>query len=175
MKRILLCLALLAALALPAMAFAREKAQAKPGYLVVRHAAGDGPGVAGHPIVTLVVNGFVLGRVSQGHEARIDIYQLPTPGVGAPQATPNITPTIVRWNGRKGLEFNGSGFRFSAIGGYYRVVVRGSGVYLFAGGVGTVKLHGSSFARQRDGTYSVDGRVARSLPTDPLKRTFGGG
>jgi hypothetical protein len=176
MKRILLSCALLAALAVPVAASARERAQAKPGYLVVRNAAGDG-GITGHAIVTLVVHGFVLGSVSQGNEARVDIYQLPTPGgQGAPQATPNVTPTIVRWNGRKGQEFRGSGFRFRALGGYYRVVVRGSGVYLYAGGVnGRVTLHGSSFDPRGDGTYSIDGRAFRSLPTNPLTREIGRG
>src|ERR1700755_2749338 len=124
MKRILLGCGLLAALVLPAVAFAREHAQAKPGYLVVRKAAGDG-GVNGHAIVTLVVRGFVLGSVSPRDEARIDIYRLPTTtGQGAPQATPNVSPTAVRWGHLKGQEFSGNGFRFRAIGGQYRVVVR---------------------------------------------------
>jgi hypothetical protein len=163
------------ALAVPAAALAREQTQAKPGYFVVRNAAGDG-GVNGHAIVTLVVQGFVLGSVSPRDEARIDIYQLPTPGgQGGPQTTPNVRKTTVRWNGRKGQEFRGSGFRFRALGGFYRVVVRGSGVYLFAGGVGTVTLHGSSFDRLGDGTYSLNSRVPRSLPTNPLTRQFGRG
>jgi hypothetical protein len=175
MKRILLGCALLAALALPAAALARERAQANPGYLVVRNAAGDG-GVKGHAIVTLVVHGFVLGSVNPRDEARIDIFQLPTPGgQGGAQATPNVSPTTVRWNGRNGQEFRGSGFRFRAMGGFYRVVVRGSGVYLFAGGVGRVTLHGSSFDRQGDGTYSLNSRVPRSLPTNPVTRRLGRG
>ena len=51
-----------------------------------------------------------------------------------------------------------------ATGGTYRVVVRGSGVYLFAGGNGNVTLRGSSVYPRADGTYSVDGRTPRSLP-----------
>lgn len=174
MKRILLSCAVLALLTLPAAASAREQAQAKPGYLVVRHAAGDG-GVASHAIVTLVVHGFVLGRVSPQREARIEIYQLGDSG--APQtAPPNVSTTAVRWkNGVKGHAYTGSGFRFRALDGYYRVVVRGAGVYLFAGGVGNVKLHGSRFDREGDGSYSVDGRAFRSLPTRPLTRRFGRG
>jgi hypothetical protein len=179
MKRILLSCALLAALTLPVAASARERAQAKPGYLVVRQAAGDG-GVNGHAIVTLIVHGFVLGSVSPQDEARIDIYQLLTPGGGgAPQTTPNVSRTAVSWNARKGQHsvpghsYRGSGFRFRALGGYYRVVVRGSGVYLFAGGVGKVTLHGSSFDRRGDGKFSIDSSVPRSLPTNPLTRHFG--
>jgi hypothetical protein len=175
MKRILLGCTLLAALGLPAAALARERAQARPGHLVVRNAAGDG-GVNGHATVTLVVQGFVLGSVNPRDEARIDIFQLPTPGgQGGPQTTPNVSKTTVRWNGRKGQEFRGSGFRFRALGGFYRVVVRGSGVYLFAGGIGSVKLHGSSFDPQGDGTYSLNSRVPRSLPTNPVTLQFGRG
>jgi hypothetical protein len=171
MKRILLSCALLTLLALPAAASARAQAQAKPGYLVVRKAAGDG-GVNGPAIVTLVVHGFVLGRVSPQNEARVEIYQL---GGGAPQTTPNVSTRTVKWNGRKGHAYQSSGFRFRALGGFYRVVVRGSGVYLFVGGVGKVTLHGSSFDKQGDGTYSVDGGRPRSLPTSPLTRQIGRG
>ncbi len=175
MKRILLSCALLMLLALPAAASAREQARAKPGYLVVRKAAGDG-GVNGPAIVTLVVHGFVLGRVSPQDEARVEIYQLPTPGnAGAPQTTPGVRTTSVRWNGRTGRAYQSSGFRFLAKGGFYRVVVRGSGVYLYAGGVGHVTLRGSSFDPQGDGKYSVDGGAPRSLPTRPVKRQIGRG
>lgn len=169
MKRILLTCAALALLAVPAAASARE---AKPGYLVVHNAAGDG-GVHGHAIVTLVVHGFVLGRVSAQREARIEIYPL---DAGAPQTTPpDVSTTAVRWRGRKGHAYTGSGFRFRALGGFYRVVVRGSGVYLFAGGVGHVTLHGSSFDPKGDGRYSIDRRAPRSLPTRPLTRQIGRG
>jgi hypothetical protein len=61
------------------------------------------------------------------------------------------------------------------MGGSYRVVVRGSGVYLFAGGKGVVRLRGSSHYQNADGRYSVNGRPFRSLPARLLKRQFGGG
>jgi hypothetical protein len=170
MRRIVLSCALVAAFTLPAAASAR--AQAQPGYLVVRKASGDG-GVNGHAVVTVVVKGFVLGRVSQ--EAHVEIYQLPSPtGEGAPQAKgADVSAKPVRWHGLPGKQYSGSGFRFSAIGGYYRVVVRGSGIYLFAGGRGQVWLQGSSFNRGADGTYSADGRAPRSLPTRMLNRKLG--
>ena len=57
-----------------------------------------------------------------------------------------------------GKVFSGSNFRFRAIGGCYRVVVRGFGVYLFAGGHGHVTLRGSSVNPRADGWYSVDGK-----------------
>ena len=177
MRRILLSCAILGVLTLPAAAAsAGPGAAGKPGFLVVRKAANDG-GVQGRPAVTVVVHGFVLGSVQQNGEARIDVYQLPSKGgQGAPTAVGPDASKAVRWHGRvPGREFRGTGFRFRALGGYYRVVVRGSGVYLFVGGRGNVTLHGSSFDQHGDGTYSVDGGRFRSLPTHALKRQIGRG
>ena len=174
MRRILLSCAFLAVLTLPAAASARAHAQAKPGYLVIRKGTGDG-GVGGHPVVTLVVKGFVLGRVSR--EARVDIYRLPsTTDQGAPQekGADVRTRTIHRRHFSR-TEYSGSNFRFSALGGFYRVVVRGSGLYLFAGGQGNVTLQGSSVYRHDDGWYSLDGAPFRSLPTSLQKRPIGQG
>ena len=174
MRRILLSCASIAVLMLPAAASAGARDDARPGFLVVRKAQGDG-GIYGHPVVTVVVEGFVLGRVTQ--EARVDVYQLPSPtGKGAPEAAgPDVSTGGVRWHGFAGKEYRGSGFRFRAIDGAYRVVVRGSGVYLFAGGRGRVMLQGSSVYRNSDGAYSVDGRPFRSLPMRSLKYTIGRG
>jgi hypothetical protein len=174
MRRILLSCALLGVLALPAAASALAQAPARPGFLVVRKAAGDG-GVNGAPVVTVVMKGFVLGRISQ--EARVDIYQLPSVrGQGAPQvAGADVSKTAVRWHRLKGVQYSGSGFRFRAMGGFYRVVVRGSGVYLFAGGRGSVRLRGSSFDPHADGMYSIDGRAFRSLPAKLRQRKIGRG
>jgi hypothetical protein len=174
MRRILLICAGGAVLTLPAAAAAGARGHSTPGFLVVRKAAGDG-GIYGNPVVTVVVQGFVLGRISPRAEARVDVYQLPSAaGGGAPQAAgPDVTKRGVRWRSFPGNEFSGSGFRFRATGGTYRVVVRGSGVYLFAGGEGNVTLRGSSVYPGADGTYSVDGRTPRSLPANPLKRKLG--
>jgi hypothetical protein len=179
MRRILLICALLASLALPTAAGARASAPAKPGYLVVRKALGDG-GVNGRPVATLIVQGFMLGRVSQ--EARVDIYQLQSPaGQGAVQVKgTDVSVRPITWRGfsgkhpLNGKEYTGSNFRFRAIGGDYRVVVRGSGIYLFAGGQGQVTLRGSTHYRNADGTFSVNGGKFRSLPARPLTREFGG-
>lgn len=173
MRRILLSCALLAVLAIPAATAAGASAPAKHGFLVVRQAAGDG-GVDGRPVATLIVKGFVLGRVAQ--EGKVDVIQLPSVnGRGAPQVTPGVSTGTIRWRGFTGKEFNGSNFRFRAMGGSYRVVVRGAGIYLFAGGKGQVKLLGSSIYRRHDGFFSVNGSAPRSLPARPLERTFGGG
>src|SRR5512133_386403 len=153
MRRILLSCVLLGVLTLPAAAVARSSAPAKPGYLVVRKAAGDG-GVNGRPVVTLVVRGFVLGRISQ--EARVAVYYLPSKnagGVPQVQQGADVSTSTRRWNGLPGKVFRGSNFRFRAMGGFYRVVVRGSGVYLFAGGHGHVTFRGSSVNPGADGEY----------------------
>lgn len=173
MRRILLSCACAAVLLLPAAASARAAGHAKPGFLVVRRAVSDG-GVNGPPVVTLVVQGFVLGRISQ--EARVDVYQLPTAGgKGAPVAVgADVFRRAVRWHGFTGTRYRGSGFRFRAMGGFYRVVVRGAGVYLFAGGRGNVTLQGSTVNRRTDGTFALNGGPFRSLPTRPLKRPMRG-
>jgi hypothetical protein len=173
MRRFLLSCTCVAVLLLPAAASARSSGHAKPGYLVVRKAVGDG-GVNGPPVATAVVQGFVLGRISQ--EARVDVYQLPTAaGQGAPQvAGADVSKRSVRWRKFTGTEYTGSGFRFRAMGGFYRVVVRGAGVYLFAGGRGNVKLQGSSVYRKADGTFSLNGRAFRSLPANRVKYRIGG-
>lgn len=173
MRRILLSCAILGVLTLPAAA-ARATSAANPGYLVVRKGAGSGP--SGPPVVTLVVHGFVLGRVAAQNEATIDIIQLPSHGgQGAPSAANPDISRHIHWHGFTGHEFGGSGFRFRALGGYYRVVVRGSGVSLFAGGHGSVEIHGSSFDQTGDGTYSVDGGPFRSLPSRTVTRQLGSG
>src|SRR5262245_61062633 len=62
MRRILLLLAGAAMFALPAAAATRPQAHhPAPGFLVVHSASTDG-GVAGRPVATVVVQGFVLGR-----------------------------------------------------------------------------------------------------------------
>ena len=113
----------------------------------------------------------MLGRVSQ--EARVDVYHLPSAAAGARrrrQARTSRTrvSALARF---AGTEYSGSGFRFRAIGGCYRVVVRGAGVYLFAGGHGTVTLHGSSVypGSRRD----VLGRTA-GLPLAAGRRPLSG-
>src|SRR5437660_1038411 len=176
MRRILLSCTTVAVLVLPAAASASARASGTPGFLVVKKAVGDG-GIQGLPVVTVVVHGFVLGRVSPNAEALVDVYQLPSPaGNGEPSAVGvDLTRRVVRWRGFNGSQYSGSGFRFRATGGDYRVVVRGSGVYLFAGGNGSVRLRGSSVYPNADGTYSIDGRPWLSLPTQLLSIPIGGG
>jgi hypothetical protein len=88
----------------------------------------------------------------------------------------DVSSTDIKYRGRfSGKAYNGSNFRFRAQGGTYRVVVRGSGVYLFAGGQGHVTVQGSSVYRHADGKYSVDAGRFSSLPERPVTRKLGGG
>ena len=169
MRRIVLSCVCLAVLFVPAAASGRlTPFVAKPGYLVVQKAANDG-GEHGHPAITLVVQGFVLGRVTQ--QARVDIYHLPSANGQTSAKGQDVKSHSVRLGNLPGVEYKGSGFRFSAVGGSYRVVIRGTGVYLFAGGIGgTVTLQGRSIYKLKDGTYSINGGKPLSLPTQRLTR-----
>ncbi len=172
MWRILLLLAGAAVLTLPAAAAARPQASpAVSGFLVVRNASTDG-GVTGRPVATVVVRGFVLGRVAQ--EGAVELYHLS--GSVAPQAAGvDVSRRAVTWHTPtgavvQGTEFRGSGFRFRAVGGVWRVVVHGAGVSLYAGGEGLVSLHGSVAYPDADGQYSLNGGPFASLPSGVVKR-----
>ena len=174
MRRILLSCTVLAMLAASVAAVSRASTTAKSGYLVVKRARNDG-GVKGKPVVTVVVRGFVLGRISQ--EAAVEMYHLaPASGAGAPQVKgSDVYNSPARWHGLSGRRYSGSSFRFRAPGGLYRIVVRGSGVYIYAGGRGTVWVQGSSANPRTDGEYSVNGGTFRSLPPNRVKHKIGRG
>ena len=53
--------------------------------------------------------------------------------------------------------WKGTDFRFRAVEGTYKVVLWGSGVYVFAGGQGNVTLTGSADTPKSDGRYSLNG------------------
>ena len=167
MHRLLLLLAGLAFLALPAAATARpEQHPAPPGFLVVRNASADG-GVAGDPVATVVVRGFVIGRIAL--EGAVEVYHLS--GSQPAQATGvDVSRHAVYWRTVRGTEFTGSGFRFRAVGGVWRVVVYGAGVSLYAGGESSsITLHGSVGIPGDDGEYSINGGPFVSLPAGVVK------
>lgn len=171
MGRILLLLAGAAVLALPAAADARRPSTPPRGFLVVHNASTDG-GVAGGAVATVVVKGFVIGRVAQ--EGAVDIYHLTSgPGSPAAQATgATVSRRAVFFRTVRGTEFSGSDFRFRAVGGVWRVVVYGAGVSLYAGGALRVTLHGSVAYPSADGEYSIDGGRFVSLPSGLVTRRF---
>jgi hypothetical protein len=173
MRRTLLLLAGAAVLALPAAAAARPQShQRAPGFLVVRNASTDG-GVRGSTVATVVVRGFVLGQIAQ--EGSVELYHLASsPGSVAAQAVGvDVSRRAVTWHGVPGTDYSGSGFRFRAVGGVWRVVVHGAGVSLYAGGAGRVSLHGSVAYPGTDGEYSFDGGRFVSLPSGVVTRRLG--
>ncbi|MDX6482149.1 MAG: hypothetical protein QOG85_2659 [Gaiellaceae bacterium] len=170
MQRILLVFAGVVLLALPAAGAARADHQpAKIGYLVVRDASADG-GVRGSAVATVAVHGFVLGRIAQ--EGVVQLYHVGS--TVSPQVTGvGVSRRPVTYHHVPGFEFSGSGFRFRAVGGVWRVVVFGSGVSLYAGGEGKVTLHGEASYPNGDGDYSLNGGHFTSLPAGHVSGTLG--
>lgn len=174
MRRLLVSCAAVAALAVPVAATA---ARADPGdtTLVVQNGDnGDGVAADARPVVTLVVSGFVIGRVRD--LGKIVIYDLDPSATSTPEVTgadwhQDVTRTV---NGvtQTGTMWEGTGFRFRAVNGTYRVSIWGSGVYVFAFGHGTAWLTGQPATPSGDGRYSLDGGDWHSLPVYGV-RTLG--
>jgi hypothetical protein len=168
MRRLVVICAALAALAVPAFAAATDSGTVD-GWLVVRNGDnGDGIGSDTHPyltrpVVTLIISGFVIGHVSE--QGRIAIYDLGSSDQAAPEVTgASRVRDLTSANGSDGTMWKGTDFRFRAVDGLYKVVVWGSGVYLFAGGQGNVTLTGSYDTPGADGKYSLNGGDFRSIP-----------
>lgn len=176
MRRLaLLCLPL-GALALPAAALAISSSAAD-GTLVVQ----NGSAPAKVAVVTLVINGTVIGHVDSGSPGQSDtLYVVDannTGGVGA--SGPDLTKTSAfdQTTGGTRWKLSGSDFRFRAADGVYKITVYGSGVDLFAVGQGQVVIQGQSDASMYDGKYSLNGGDFHSLPvqaSDWLKITSSG-
>lgn len=182
MRRTFLLLVGAAILALPAVAAARAQSHApsrppshgpshasshRPahGFLVVHNALND----AG-PVATIAVQGFVIGRIRQ--EGAVKIFQF-GPGEAAQVSGVDVRRQPVTYQTQQGTKFSGSDFRFRAVGGFWRVVVYGAGISLYAGGRGTAFLHGSVFSPHTDGQYSFNGAPFASLPSGVVKGTLG--
>jgi hypothetical protein len=157
MRSLLLTVALLAALALPAATSARTHG-ATDGTLSIS----DGRGK-----VTLNVRGGVIGSIAAGSVTITD----PVDGDGTgPIVTGEDVPPIERsdttttWLGKR--------VRFRIIGGAFRVVVRGRGINLSLIGKGQVTLNGAG--TDDDGMYAVNDGVYSPIPdlfTFPLSAT----
>jgi hypothetical protein len=154
MRRALFACALFA-LAVPAATSAAGGAEGD-GTLVVRNGTG---------VIHVVATGTVIGSCD-----RCTIWiDDPRPGDGSgPIVTgfegkrDDITDTKSRWSGVD--------VRFRLIGGFARTRVRGSGIDLYAVGVGSVTVRGFL---NNVGTYSVDGDDRRPLPFEPLTFQLG--
>jgi hypothetical protein len=153
--RLLLVPLLLLATAVPAAAFAERAGPAADGTLAVR----DGRGK-----VQMTIKGSLIGRLANGS---ITIEEL---------APDDDTEPVVRgyktfkW-GRNGnlRTYTGKNVRFRLIGGRYRVVFNGKGLFFSLVGKGRVTLDGHGSVEDGvfyDGFYSLNGSEEESLPDD---------
>jgi hypothetical protein len=150
MRRLVVLALLAVALGVPAVALAVGDGS-DDGTLSVRNGAGK---------ALLQFNGSALGRVAHGRVTVTD--PILGDGVGVtfwgcdkPYDLTDSTTTCI-----------GDGIRFRAIGGKYRIFVRGSGIYLSAVGHGTVFLNGRGDEPNvdHDGAYSLNDGPYKSLP-----------
>lgn len=172
MRRLVLTCVVLLAVAGPAAAATVTTPSRGESTLVVQNADnGDGIAPGARAVVTLVIHGFVIGRVAE--QGRIAIYDLDQTDQSAPEVTgavsrEDVSRTVRTPEGTQtqtGTQWTGTDFRFRAVDGTYRVVIWGSGVYLFASGdQGRAWLTGQSENPRGDGKYSLNGETWRSLP-----------
>jgi hypothetical protein len=162
MRRLLLSVVALAALAAPASALALRDAPGD-GTLVVRN--GEAPNNV--PVVQLQITGSVIGEVKNSGRIVIDAgAKGPAPEVTGAGSGHDVSPkdTARSWA-------SADGFKFRAVGGTFTVLVYGSGVNLFAVGNGTVVLSGMPDTPVGDGRYWLNGDSAfHSLPGTPTKQ-----
>jgi hypothetical protein len=151
MRRLVLFTVLAFALALPVAGLA---VTSDDGTLSVRNGAG---------LVKLTFTGSAVGSVAQGKVVTTDPVLDDGAGVvfwGCNSKKTDFTATTTVCTGDK--------IRFRAIGGKYKLFVRGSGVYLSVVGRGAVTLDGSGDDPTvvRDGVYSLNDQPYRSLPNE---------
>src|SRR5256885_536365 len=125
--RRLLTFAVLAALALPAAATARQRGP-NDGTLSVKEAKG---------VVTIQGRGAVIGSFAQGRVTISDPIDGDGTGpiVTGDDWSKDKNETTTTWGGTK--------VRFRMIGGTFRIVVKGRGINLSFVGVGNVILQGA--------------------------------
>jgi hypothetical protein len=164
MRRLALLSVSLLALAVPAAAWAMAQAPGD-GTLVVKNGAAP----HGVPVVTLIVTGAAIGRVTNLGTIVID------------DSTPNdpFSPEVTGYDWHKdtsgtATKWTGTNMKFRAVGGTYKITIYGSGVDLSVVGRGYVTLAGVPDTTTGDGVYSLNGDNFRSLPASPLvKLTLG--
>jgi len=165
MRSFLMVCALLAAVFCPAAARALRGTPGD-GTLVVQ----KGSAPTGVPVVTLVIKGTLVGRLSSGSPDLLDtvvIDQLQGNGQfnadaagGAQLQTIEVTSTRTK--------YVGSDFRFRAVDtNAIRVTIYGSGVNIFAVGQGKVTVQGMPDQTANSGRYSLEGQQFQPLPATP--------
>jgi hypothetical protein len=152
------------ALALPAAALAVHDTPGD-GTLVVK----DGSAPRTIAVVTIGIEGTVIGHVSTGSPDQLDTVVINDPNnAGGVAASASAGSSLTRTTPTdQKTKLVGSDFRFRAASGTYVVTVYGSGVDLFAVGHGRVTLQGMPSSSAADGKYSIDGGDWHSLPAAP--------
>ena len=163
MRRLAVLSVSLLALAVPAAAWAMAQAPGD-GTLVVK----NGQAPRGVPVVTLIVTGAAIGRVTNLGTIVIDDSTPNDP------FSPEVTGSLAQDTSDTATKWTGTNMKFRAVGGTYKVTIYGSGVDLSAVGRGYVTLSGVPDTTSGDGVYSLNGDNFRSLPASPLvKLTLG--
>jgi hypothetical protein len=148
--RRLLTFAVLAALALPAAAPARQRGP-NDGTLSVKEA---------HGMVTIQGRGAVIGSFAQGRVTISDPIDGDGTGpiVTGDEWSKDRNDTTTTWGGTK--------VRFRMIGGTFKIVVRGRGINLSFVGKGTVIFNGAG--SDDDGAYAANGADYSLIPGFPF-------
>jgi hypothetical protein len=146
MRRILLSLTLLVALAMPAASAARVRTP-NDGTLSVRDARGT---------ITLQGRGAVIGSIGRGSVTINDPVDGDGTGpiVTGDEWSKERSETTTTWGGTR--------VRFRIIGGTFKIVVKGRGINLSMVGKGNVTLKG--LGTDDDGSYSVNGQGYSLIP-----------
>jgi hypothetical protein len=151
MRRLALLTILVFALALPVAGLATTS---DDGTLSVRN---------GYGLVKLNFSGSAVGRIAGGKVVATDPVLDDGAGLvfwGCDSKRTDLTATTTVCSGEN--------IRFRAIGGKYKLLVRGSGIFLSVVGRGVVTLDGSGDNPdvERDGVYSLNDQPYRSLPDE---------
>jgi hypothetical protein len=145
MRKTLLLLCALLALGLPVVA--TGSLRAADGTLSVE----DGRGM-----VTVRARGGLIGRLERG---TVTIFDLTPRDANVPVVSGDDRPVLAI--GANGLRYRGSGIRFRALGGNFRVVIEGRGIHVSVVGRGEGFLEGDVFD---PGLYSLEGADCRKTP-----------
>ena len=148
--RRLLTFAMLAALALPAAAVARERGL-NDGTLSVKDA---------HGMVTIQGRGAVIGSFAKGSVTISDPIENDGTGpiVTGDEWSKDRSDTTTTWGGTR--------VRFRDIGGAFKIVVRGRGINLSFVGKGNVILNGAG--TDDNGTYAANEAEYSLIPDFPF-------
>lgn len=164
MRRLVLFIASLAALAAPAAVLAAKDASGD-GSLVVK----NGTAPIGTPVVMLKITGSVIGEVKGNGRIVIDAGVNADPpevaGATLDRKAKLASETAQAWT-------SNDGFKFRAVGGTFTILIYGEKVNVVALGKGLARVAGTPGVPVGDGRYSLNGADFRSLPAGVTDKLF---